>query len=249
MGIYYGFSHYMGDLQRYQFEILEVNRAEGLYGRYNFSNLFSLKAQFYHGVISGNDANFTNDPGMLERNLSFRSNVYELSLQGEVSLLRMGRKKRHWNKYLQKYLASAYLFGGVGGFYFNPKAKYQGEWHELQPLGTEGQGLPGHDEKYNRLQVCLPFGFGLKLQPTDRATIGLEFGFRKTFTDYLDDVSSNYPNLNELGEHNPIAASLSYRGGEVSDLPKNPSGTARGSVKFMDMYFFGGITVGYSLTK
>ncbi len=248
-GIYYGISQYMGDLQLYQFELLEVNRSEGLYGRYNFTNLISLKAQFYHGTISGKDSNYKDQVGKLERNLSFRSNIYEASLQCELSVLRLGAKKRHWNKYLQKYFATSYLFAGVGGFYFNPKAKYQGEWYELQPLGTEGQGLPGYGEKYKRLQVCIPFGFGLKLNPTDRATIGLEFGFRKTFTDYLDDVSGDYPDLNELSENSPMAATLSYRGSEVSDLPKNPSGTARGGVKFMDMYFFGGITIGYLLTK
>ncbi|MCB0517635.1 MAG: hypothetical protein H6577_22230 [Lewinellaceae bacterium] len=250
IGIFFGLSHYMGDLQRYQFEILEVNRGEGIYGRYNFSNLLSFKAQLYHGVISGSDSNFKYDKGILDRNLSFRSNVYEASFQWELSVLRLGAKRRHWNKYLQKYLVTSYVFGGVGGFYFNPKAKYGEEWYELQPLGTEGQGMPGHRGKYNRLQVCVPFGFGIKINPVERATIGLEFGFRKTFTDYLDDVSTVYPNLEALSERDPMAAALSWRGQEISNDPAtNPAGTNRGSVKYKDMYFFGGVTIGYYLAK
>ena len=34
-----------------------------------------------------------------------------------------------------------YLFGGVGMFWNNPKAYYQGEWYALQPLMTEAQNI------------------------------------------------------------------------------------------------------------
>jgi hypothetical protein len=93
-----------------------------------------------------------------------------------------------------------YFFGGLAVFRFNPYAfDENGEKVFLKPLSTEGQGLDGYNTKpYGLTQFALPAGFGLKYAFDDRVRLGFEVGLRKTFTDYLDDVSTNYADPNDL---------------------------------------------------
>jgi hypothetical protein len=80
-----------------------------------------------------------------------------------------------------------YLFGGVGGFYFNPKAKFNNAWVELKPLRTEGQGLEGGPDEYSNFSLCIPMGIGIRKQLSKVLSVGLEMQYTKTFTDYIDD--------------------------------------------------------------
>ena len=76
--------------------------------------------------------------------------------------------------------------------------------------------------------------------------IGYEFGLRKTFFDYLDDVSTTYADPNILGaERGPIALAMSYRGDEVKiGDPNYPAeGSIRGGSKYKDWYYFTGLTL------
>ncbi len=84
-----------------------------------------------------------------------------------------------------------YFFAGVGGFYFDPRAQFNNTWVQLQPLGTEGQGLPGGAEEYKNIQLCIPMGVGLRRAFTKQWSGGLELQYTKTFTDYIDDVSTS----------------------------------------------------------
>jgi hypothetical protein len=249
-GFFFGISHYMGDLQQAHIEVLEIHQARGLFLRYSFNNHFSLKTQFYQGTISGSDASFPTIEPAWKRNLSFRSSLYELGIQGEYNFMNFGIRKQHYKQNLIGYVASAYVFGGISGFYFNPEANYQGEWYALQPLGTEGQGLDGQPDKYKLMQVAIPMGFGFKIRASKWSCIGFEIGFRKTFTDYLDDVSGKYPDLNMLEESNPMAATLSFRGPEV-DANADPVYWKgyRGSPKGKDMFLFAGLLVAITLGK
>ena len=74
----------------------------------------------------------------------------------------------------------------------NPQAKINDEWTNLRPLKTEGQGLPGGADEYSRITAVIPFGIGVKIGISDMWRIGLEVSYNKTFTDYIDDVSTNY---------------------------------------------------------
>mgnify|MGYP001954824861 CR=1 FL=1 len=86
-----------------------------------------------------------------------------------------------------------YIFGGVGLMYFNPKGlDDSGQWVKLQPLGTEGQGLNGEPDKYNRVTFTIPYGIGIGKSIDRYWGINVEFTMRQTFTDYIDDVSGNY---------------------------------------------------------
>ncbi len=240
LGLFSGVSNYMGDLQQVRFDKDELHEAYGVYWRYNFGKRVSLKLQAYKGVISGSDAHFKN---LLtsRRNLSFRSDIFELGAQWEFSLTYFGEESRR--------MAAPYFFVGAAWFHFNPMARYQGEWVELQPLGTEGQGLfPGAGQPYKLEQWAIPLGVGFVLSLGRHLNLGFELGFRKTFTDYLDDVSGAYPDQLILAEVNPLAAALSYRTPEVTtDYNPNPAGTLRGNPQNKDLYFFGGLTFSWNV--
>ena len=99
-----------------------------------------------------------------------------------------------------------YFSVGVGVFWFNPKALYGGTWYELQKLGTEGQGLPNGAKKYSRISISIPMVIGVRFIVGKKMTIGLEYNFRKTFTDYIDDVSTTYYDNNLLKQSNGVVA-------------------------------------------
>ena len=244
VGIFFGIAHYQGDLQRSHLEVLEAHHGNGIFARYNFSNRFAIKGHFYQGTLTGSDENYPDIEGIRARNLSFRTPIRELGVQAELTTLNFGETKKHWQKNKVGYRASTYLFAGIAGFYFNPMAYYQGNWYDLRPLGTEGQGLPGKPSKYSQVQLALPIGFGGKFYLTHWSSVGFEIGFRKTFTDYIDDVSSTYPDLALLAERNPMAAILSYRTPEYNPAAANidPSGKDRGSTEWKDSYIFAGVT-------
>jgi len=121
-----------------------------------------------------------------------------------------------------------------------------GTLYHLRPLSTEGQYTNSGKESYQLLQPVIPFGGGVKFAINENLRIGVEFGFRKIFTDYLDDVSTSYPDYNELLLTNgPIAVQLSYRGDELpGGDPTFPSkDTQRGGSAQKDIYYFTGINI------
>ncbi|MEZ4982616.1 MAG: DUF6089 family protein [Saprospiraceae bacterium] len=240
IGGFYGVSNYNGELQDTRFDPRQANPAYGIFTRINFSKDVAISAQYFNSTISAHD---TYSAGLSNtRNLSFRTPVQEVGVQLELSLIGFGGNKK-------APLAKSYIFGGVSGMYFNPQAKYQDQWVDLQPLGTEGQGMPGYQEKYSRYAVVIPLGMGFKVNVAKTVSLGLELGVRKTYTDYLDDVSSQYPDLEELERINPMAANLSYREPEITGSPGNPVGLERGNPENKDLYFFAGFTASFYLVK
>jgi hypothetical protein len=101
-------------------------------------------------------------------------------------------------------------------FYFNHQAKYQGKWYNLQPLGTEGQGIAG--KKYKRLQPELTLGTGWNFKAGNSSYIGFEVAIKITRTDYIDDVSGQYFDKASLNSSNgKLAAILSDRSGDIAE--------------------------------
>ena len=241
-GAFVGASSYSGDLARRAQEPSEYGLSYGLFGRYNMRRHLSFKLHAYRGEISGTDANSSLASGRRDRNLSFQSDIYEVGGQVEFNLL-------GFDPASSDHLTTPYLFAGVAGFYYNPMADFGGELVELQPLGTEGQTLNG-DDPYSLYQVSFPLGVGFRFSLNRYACIGFEAGARLTLTDYLDDVSTTYPDIDALRAQNSLAADLSFRTPEFRDdinLP-NPEGTSRGNPDNDDWYFFGGITVSFYLS-
>jgi hypothetical protein len=145
--------------------------------------------------------------GTYARNLHFRNFVKELALTATYDF------RRSFGKYLKRKWFSPYLVAGIALFHHNPQARVPaelgGNWVDLQALGTEGQGRVGYDQAYNKIQFAIPLGIGLKWRMNDRWDLGLELVPRFTFTDYLDDVSGDYPEMADLG--NPLAVRMSNR--------------------------------------
>ena len=129
------------------------------------------------------DKDDTNARYRYTRNANFRNDIAEASAVMIVDLI------ENRNDYRKRPDFVPYIFGGVAGFYHNPKAKApNGEYYELQPLKTEGVD-------YSKFQLSLPFGAGVRYRINRNLDASFEVGLRKTFTGYLDDVSGNYANL------------------------------------------------------
>ena len=98
----------------------------------------------------------------------------------------------------------------------------RGSWYDLQPLKTEGN-------KYNRFILAVPFGLGVKFNISYKVNFGFEIGARKTFTDYLDDVSSQYIDVIEVRKSAPTVAALAYRTPEITGtFGRKSSGDSKG---------------------
>jgi hypothetical protein len=143
---------------------------------YFFKPRIAARAELTWFQVAGTDK--TADDDRKERNLSFRSNNWELSLSGVVNLTPVG------TRFYQRSAINFYGFAGVALLYMNPKAELNGKWHALQPLQTEGV-------KYSRFQPVIPYGLGVKIKYGPFFNILIEGGYRLTFTDYLDDISSH----------------------------------------------------------
>jgi hypothetical protein len=238
-GFFLGASNYAGDLVEAPigYEMEETKLAGGLMLRYNINDWVAVRGSFTYGQIAGADANAASIDRQ-GRNLSFRSNILEFAVIPEFNIL-------GFNPYDLYY--SPYVFVGLGIFNFNPQAEYQGQWYDLQPLGTEGQGLIGGPSQYNLTQLAIPMGVGFKYALSEYWTIAIETSTRFTFTDYLDDVSTNYADRNDLLQfRGELAANLANRTGEfLGTEPVNTPGAARGSVN-RDWYGWTGITMTYN---
>lgn len=243
-GIFIGTTQYQGDLTKKHITISETKPSLGILGRYYFGPRINLKGSAYYGWIEGGDENYDDIYLRKLRNLSFTSSVFDLSGQVEINILPFISNSK-------RYRFAPYVFGGVALFHFNPKAELDGTKHELQPLGTEGQTLPGSGkDQYSRWQGSIPYGIGIKYSLGNFWNLGFEVGQRKIFTDYLDDVSDKYPDLVALDQQNPLAARLSNRSPEVPNGdPKyaitnaERSNIQRGNTEKLDMYVFAGFTI------
>ena len=140
----------------------------------------------------------------------------------------------------------------MSGFYFNPKTDVLNpitneiETVELQPLNTEGQGLEGYDKAYSKYGLAVPFGLGVKFSIGSRICVSAQWGFRKTFTDYIDDISKNYVSHEQMIEWGgELAASAADRTHELEGMETyyHSHNVARGNSATKDWYNFFGITL------
>jgi hypothetical protein len=144
---------------------------------------------------------------------------------------------------------SPYGFIGLGVFHFDPYSyDSTGRKVFLKPLSTEGQGIYPNKKEYSLWQPTIPFGGGVKFAITENLRIGIEIGLRKLFTDYLDDVSTSFPDFNDLlAARGQTAVDFSYRGDEVpggaAAFPTKE--TQRGGAEQKDIYYFTGLNISF----
>jgi len=213
--------------------------------RYRLNQSVYVKGGFYYGRLGGDDK-LTSEPARNNRNLSFRSNIYEIS--GEVQYTFVKEKSGH--RYQIKGVKGwrniniqSYLFAGVGVFYFNPKGQYNNVWWSLQKFGTEGQGLIPGTKKYSRINICIPLGIGVSYAINRTLSIGLEYGLRKTFTDYIDDVSGDYYDKSKMRTERGEIAAYFVDPSSGANPTWTQMGEQRGDPKDKDSYMFAIITL------
>lgn len=238
-----GLATYQGDLQGKTIDFSQSKPAFGVGVLYELSNKFLLRTAFTYGNIEAADEKNTKGKGIEFRNLRFNSAITEFHIGAEYNFFRLEGKS-----------ITPYVFGGVAVFHYNPYTFDSiGNKIFLQPLSTEGQGVAAYpnNKPYNLTQFAIPFGAGIKLQINDNWQFGVEVGLRKTFTDYLDDVSNNYVDYNTLLlAKGKKAVELAYRGDEILNAPLYPTdGTQRGNSKTDDWYYFSSIRISKKLNN
>lgn len=246
-GLYGGISYYNGDMSTRLIDSKQLQPAVGAFLRYNPLDALSVRVSGGWARTASDMANTNPDyqyyEAFLDHNLSFRTTIIEAAVMAEWNIL-------GFDPYNLRKTFTPYIFAGIGGFYYNPKAEYENEWHALRELGTEGQGMDGYDDYYSKLSLAIPFGLGVKLAVNDIWNIGIDWGARYTFTDYLDDASTVYVSRPELlaGGKSELAANLANRMGEYrgSEPVIVETGTRRGNAESKDFYTFLVLTVSYN---
>ena len=157
-----GALNYKGDIAP-NFHPTFARPGGNLFFRYNISRSVSAKVNLMGGSIFADDKE-VNNPFNQARGRSFRTSIFEGGANLEYNFLnfRNAPKTKNW---------TPYVFGGISYFSFRPK--------ETATASFKTSGL------------ALPFGIGLKMQWKGPWGYGIEFGTRKTFTDYLDNWGEN----------------------------------------------------------
>jgi len=235
VGVFVGGSYYMGDLNPNK-PFLQTDVAYGLIGRYNLSGRWTARMHVYQGTIAGDDELSNWLP---ERSLSFKSGITELAGIMEFHFLPYfnGSMKNYW---------TPYIFAGAGMLYHKPELDEQA----LKDFGTEGQNQSGDlppdvtRDSYSYFVFSIPFGVGVKYSFSKHIAASLEWGMRKTFNDYLDDVSTTYYlNSSDFDPGNP-----NYDNIEYSDPNMDYEALMqRGNSKTTDWYSFFGLTLTYHI--
>lgn len=216
----FGTASYFGDLKD-PGDLIDVKPSISAGFQFYFTPRVSVRSELTYFSIKGDDAS-SSDPSRVDRNLSFTAGNFELNAVGIVDLFPLGRR------FYQRPGVNFYGLAGIGVMYMNPKAEYNGEKHALQPLKTE-------DVSYSRFQPVIPYGLGVRFKAGPFFNIGIESVWRKTFTDYLDDVSTVHPN--KSGWTDPLRVALSDRRAEGnSELGPYAPGTRRGDPNDDDAY-------------
>lgn len=239
IGLTAGGMNYIGDLND-QSMFGMPNVAFGGLFRLNFDERWALRIDVDYGHLQGGDPDY-----IARRNLSFTTHLFEAAMRAEFNFFPFSMRDDHYNW-------TPYIFGGLGFFTFNPKAAYTDPttglkgWYELQPLSTEGQGtmLRPDLQPYILKQLCFPFGVGIKYHPSKSLTLSVEYGFRKTWTDYIDDVSTVYVDNAMLAQlRGDVAAALADRSSEVEPGYINTAGLKRGDDSLDDWYAYFNISM------
>jgi hypothetical protein len=244
--------------------------------RYFLLQELAVTGNLTAGFISGND-NFTSEPFRNNRNIHFRSPIVELSGNLQYyfyDAVREGARYRSLtrSRSIRRLEFKTYVFAGLAGFYFNPQGYFDGSlyngsipkadlpqdgWYSLRRLNTEGQGFFPTRKKYSPVSVAIPFGLGFVVQMNRELSIGFEYGFRKTFTDYIDDVSTTYVDpkvFTRMFEDDPAKIALGEffanpTNNNLKDEYNDPTapGLQRGNPYNNDSYMFALVKVYYSL--
>jgi len=277
-----GASGFMGDLggandigsngiRDFNFSATRPSMALGY--RYLIFEKLGVTANLALGYLAGSDQ-YTEETFRNNRNIHFRTTIFEFTGGLELALFTYRKPGARYRRISRGFTgiigATGYVFLNYGGFYYNPQAYFEADsyagtipasslpsdgWYNLRPLRTEGQGFFETRDTYTPFAMVIPFGIGAKVQISRDMWVGVQYGFRKTFTDYIDDVSKTYvdPAIFSIMFDDPaqIALAEHFANPTTNSLAKSVTapGQQRGNPYNTDAYMFGFITVYYKLPE
>tara|TARA_B100000497_G_scaffold111830_1_gene132207 strand:+ start:8157 stop:9071 length:915 start_codon:yes stop_codon:yes gene_type:complete len=258
-GLIGGFSHYNGELVKTTFEPQAMKPSFGIITRYSPQQRLTIRLSAQYGQIEGRDDWYED---RLARNLSFQSDLWDFTGALEYNFNTLDRRAKSG--------VIPYVYSGFSVFKFNPKAEFKynpngqmaayltpgvyaeladrnGEIVELQPLGTEGQETTEFNDRkrYALTQIAIPVGAGFKFKLSHNWIVGIDYGMRFTFTDYMDDVSETYVDPQRLtAQYGPMSAAMADRSEVLHDELLN---NRRGDPDNNDFYGIFGVTIMYRI--
>ncbi len=240
VGVVTGAAHYFGDLNT-RSALNRPANSTGFFVRKNFGSYTALRLAATYGHVRYADKYNLKNKWQKGRNLSFESDIFEFTAQGDFNFFK-------YEPGSDFYRYTPYITLGVGLFSYNPYAWVKNaktdqlEKVNLRNIGTEGQlsGNPQYATPYSPMAICVPLGVGVKFSLNRKLNLLFEAGYRFTNTDYLDDVSTVYPNPSDPGISRALML-ISDRSAN-QDYSSGPNGTnpsrQRGYSKQKDAYMF-----------
>lgn len=223
-----GTAYYIGEINPSKHFGTREKLALGIAIRSNLNKRWAIRTGLNYGHIEAFDSD-SKDLWQQNRNLNFRNKFFEGSVIAELNFFNYQINSKH--------NISPYLFWGAAIFRMNPEGMYNGYWHSLQPAGTEGQGLAGKDPLYKTTGFTMPMGAGLKCNISGLMGFSIEWGMRKLYTDYFDDISGTYANPTLLSA---ARGQLATHLADPSLIQQNNNNAylQRGDPGRKDLYFF-----------
>lgn len=176
-------SHFIKD-----FDVESIRFSLSSSADWTLSNHFEFRTSANFVYLNADDKH-SEEVYRKRRNLSVNTSIFELVPTVKFNFL----TAKHSNKrFTKSNFSQIYTTVGAGFIYFNPKAEYNGTSYNLKKLSTEGQGLSGGAKPYSRFSIIIPLTLGFSKDINQKASVFCEFTARKSFTDYLDDVSTVY---------------------------------------------------------
>ena len=246
VGISLGGAHYFGDLN----PKLRLNRpkvAAGVFVRKQYGSYVAVRLSGHFAQLGYSDVYNGYNTFMHERNLSFNTNIWEFTMQGDFNFFKFVPGDPY-HRY------SPYITFGAGVFNYNPYTYYEGQKVYLRPLGTEGQGSAIYPNRkpYGTMAVCFPIGVGFKYSLNRQVNLGFEVVYRFTTTDYIDDVSTTYAGaaaFPTLPNGQPSLAGILQDRSYVYGTPIGTAGRQRGYSNQNDSYVMAEFMVSVNLTS
>lgn len=239
--IWSGLAIYQGDIRTDAKPSIKAPIASGIGFNYPLNDFISISSLFKMGKLQGDDKS-SSDPLRRIRNLNFKTKILEWSFMARGTLFPADTRK--FNPFVE---------AGIAIFHFNPYTyDISGNKQYLNPLGTEGQGLSAYPNRkpYSLIQLSIPIGGGIQFKINDLLNFYWNFGWRKTFTDYIDDISKTYADPNMLLLTSQKSLELAFRSNELNPTLTYPtSSMPRGNSKNMDGYFFTGFGMIFKTQK
>ena len=245
IGLSIGGAHYFGDLNN-QSAFNRPKPSVGLFFRKQFGGYVALRVSGHYASLGYSDQ-LSKVEVQQRRNLSFNTDIWEMSLQGDFNFFRFIPGD-------PLYPITPYITLGVGTFNYDPYAFLNGQKYFLRKLATEGQGTAAYPDRkpYSNQAFCFPLGMGVKYNLNKNINLAFELSYRFTNTDYLDDVSKTYagsivfPPLPN-GKESPgyLLQDRSYETGPRIGV----AGKQRGFSEQKDQYLFAELAISISFSS